>query len=237
MKIRLSELRKLIREELVKPLGNIAFDPQRKDRPERSKEEIEPNTEVEDDILKRIVSHIAGNYSKPDPDIEDVIRQVILSGEYSDMLRPPDEEYVYRGMGVDEPTIKEFLGIQDVSELQKIKWSRDSGKGVMYDTSFLLHPEPSINRPKTPRSMSSWTSDLSIARKFAHPNKEWGGKNGGYAVILYASTSDNLGSFLDLSSIYGISNVGSYSSEKETIGFGSIRISKVEYLGWEHLRL
>lgn len=220
----------MIREELEGPLGKIAFDPQRKDSAGRKRGEIEPNTEIEDDIYKRIMGYVSTNYAKSDPHIDDVLRQVIASGEYSDMIKPPDQSYVYRGMGVDEETMKTFIGAEDLLDVREEPWIMDNMVKI-YDRSFLLNP----GLTNLSRALSSWTTEIEVARRFSFPRSESRGDgSGGFAVVLYASPAENPSAFLDISGMYNLKGVGSFSHEKEVIGIGEIKVSKVEYRGYKY---
>lgn len=184
-----------------KEWGDVAWGDLRNDDVER-----EPSTDDELSALDDLEKHFDDLQKLPASRGHE-IEKLSNEKEYAEILKFPEDQYpiVYRGMGVKVDYLSKILKI-----------TPDNFKiGEVYDVDFIAKPR---------HQSSSWSIDK---RKSAFFAKTFASEGAG--IILYANTSENRGSFiLNPQKIYAVTRLRDYKGEKETIGVGSIKVSKVE---------
>lgn len=213
MKIRLSELRQLIREELEiypdaeappdAPLGQIAFSRERYDVTNTEK-----NTKVENDLFIDIVQHLEDNSPISMEDTKFML-SFIEKGQYKKIFRRPRVAKVYRGMRVSEKWVKDVLRMSPEDQLA------DSGEE---DVSFIFSSRAAV---------SSWTRSQSQAERFSRSELE--NVQEDYTVVLTADAQDPSNSFIDMVGFYMLMGLEDFKDEKEVIGVGKIKVSNISF--------
>lgn len=184
------------------PLGRIAFAPHRL---EKSVPKTEVDTDREHDLYRALERHIDFN-TKLTKDDTDFIKSLMKKGYYQNMFKPPEVERLYRGMNIPARWLRKILGLGPNDPI------RPKGSA---DVSFRYRPRSG--------NATSWTKSKKVSRGF--------GGIGMYSVVFTAFTSDNPNSFLDLNGgIYNVDPFHDMAGEKEIIGMGPIRVSKVEWV-------
>jgi len=180
------------------PLGRIAFAPLRKGKP------FEPNTPIEDELIKDIRDHIEVNGHISDKHAK-LIQSFMANGWYSDVFKY-SQGTVYRGMAVDRGWVKKNLGIDRITKIPT-----EVEKPFVYSGG---------------KYAGSWTASFNMAKRFATEQQEATGEMADYLVVIEADVSDNPEKFLDASEIYGSTDMEEYKSQKEHISFGKIKVKK-----------
>lgn len=229
MKIKLSELRQVIREILAeapsknklkkepapeqapakRPLGNIAFAELRADLYD---DDYEQNTEIEDILQDELMQHFGVN--KPmSPESAELLQNMLAKGWPKDYYKifkaPSNTKIAFRGVRLPPAWFVKNIGSDWKAQFKK-------GKGsVELNTTF-----GSGNKP-----VASWTTDRSVATRFSAVRSD----KKGVGVILHAKVSDNQNKFLDAKPMYkNVPEFSLYDYEAELLGIGDINIYKVE---------
>jgi hypothetical protein len=176
------------------PLGKIAFPGLRSDVP------FEKNTKVESGLQKAISLHIIKN-KMLNAEQGRIIKGLIANNWYTSAFSEPSVQVVYRGMTVPKKYIKGILGRDNVSA--------SGEEDVTWDFKPLAET-------------SSWATSKDAAKRFSHPD-------GNYGLIMTANVSDNPDKFIDLNGLYSFDAYKLYVNEKEVIALGNITISKIEW--------
>ena len=187
-------------------LGRYAFAPVRKDL-----DISEPNTPIEDELYDVLTKHF-DDYQRPSSEKVKMIKSFLINDEYEDVFNEPDVDNVFRGMNVSLDVLEEFS-------------DENIPKNEMIGTiikSFEFKPFDAV---------SSWTTDIEIARAFSGKNIT--GQNR-FAVVLVADVSKNRNCFISgPQGLYKVKGFDDYEEECEVLGFGKI---KVDSLNWECIR-
>jgi hypothetical protein len=198
------QLRYLIREELEAqapadaPFGKFLWPKERK------LDVDEPNTGLENDLLDLLSKHFDDDGAHATQRDVDLIKDVLESGFYSNIIKAPMQDHVYRGMTVSTEWMQ-MMGLTNTPPV----------KGVETSKRFLFQP--------TKGEFSSWSLSIDATRYFAKSYKGW-------AVIMRASVSANPKCFLNCSKLYELERFAELSNEKEVIGLGNIRVNGVAWL-------
>lgn len=197
------KLKKIPPEASAKaPLEKYAFADQRKGEVPR-----EQNSEKEQVLYNALRRHFNDNDPLAAAEV-DMIRTFLKNGQYSKIFKSPKQEYVYRGMSVEEDFLRKAMGLKQGDKLPR-KGSKT--------TSFTY-------TPKTGET-SSWSVSPEAAKKFATKSRV-------YQLMLIAKTKDNKNSFvLGPDGLYSVRGLGDFEYEKETIGLGKIKVYKII---WAH---
>jgi len=193
------------------PFGRIAFSLNRKD-----KVPFEKNTSKEQRIEKVLAFYFIENTSITEEDGE-FLRELLASGLYEKVLKKPSVETVYRGIVVRKDWLADVMRMKE-SDIPIEGTSNSKNK-------FTYKPHPGSYS-------SSWSQTKTVASRFS-------GKNDGSplykvgslcSVVIHAKTSDNENKFLSgPDGLYNVSVFDKYQKEKEVIGLGDIRVSKIEW--------
>lgn len=156
MKIRLGQLRQIIREEL--DFGKVIFAPERGDI-STPVSEREPNTRQEQELYNSLKGWVREKI--PFGHLESTILDAMNDPRYSDFFHPPPlDTPVYRGLhDVDWGIItdKFLTGNHNAEALEKADDAAGSGLGGYVSCDFMTEN----------RGMTSWTRDLEVAKRFA----------------------------------------------------------------------
>lgn len=209
MKIRLSELRRLIREEIEgeapedSPLGRFAFPKYRRGLPP------EPDTPLEVKLFNALEDHVVRN-SKLNAKEAMWIEDLLAKGLYPSVFSPPDSSEVFRGMKVSRQWLAKFLGVAGAAQVPK------SGEREV-DTVF---------KPKNGGG-SSWTMDDAISNRFSTKRSVLK-TPGSVSVTLCAKVADNPNKFVTgPGHLYQLDYIAGFSDEAEVIGLGDINVYKI----------
>lgn len=184
------------------PLGRYAFPGHRKGLPP------EKDTSVEEDLFSAIDDHFFSD-KKLSPKQAAQIQDMLSQGLYPEVFSPPDQEEIYRGMGVSQSWLAKALGV-GVKDIPK-KGNREIGMTF---------------KPKG--GASSWTTSTAVSKKFSTQHE------GMISITLHAMTSENPNKFVACTDhIYKIGTLSKFSNEKEVIGLGDIKVYKIS---WEDSR-
>lgn len=195
----------LLREQnIVKPeappsadMGQYAFAPTRKDTPSPK----EPNTQIEDKILKALRYYIGTNQKTNLNQVAPDLMKLRKLGYYRNVLDPSKYSTVYRFLIVTGETLAEILGVPEITNQEGV-----SGPGV-------LHPREG--------QISGWTVN---PKSFM----SWGTSNE-YVALFIAPVQGNqfFGNPDQMALAAGMD--GEYVREMETIAVGSVHFDKCYY--------
>lgn len=223
MKIRLSELRRLIREAAKEErekkklkgaeapddalLGQVAFSPHRL---EKGIFKGEPNTPAEKALYQAFMDHLHANVPLSG-EAAAMVRSLLGSGNYSKIFQAPSVASVFRGMTVTEDWLRDVLDLPPEEEVPP------SGKA---EVSYVLSP----NRGDA----MSWSRSKQTSSRFAM-TKSGSGSEPDFEVMLIADVGENPGSFLDMSGLYNVDEFNAFRKEREIVSMGDITVSRIEW--------
>jgi hypothetical protein len=189
------------------PLDKYAFADQREDL-----DVEEPNNENEESLYYSLRDHIVSNV-KPDDQEANLLAKILKDDLYSDVFVKPDVSSVFRGMKVKIPYVSSFLSREQIEELNNAQMITLSGHFVYV--------------PRKKSKISSWSKNKESSVPFYSVSFA---DDEHYSVLLYASTKENDGKFLDLQKIYRLDNdMREFSYEREIISVGQIDVNKIEF--------
>ena len=188
-------------------LGTFAFPNVRiaNDRP------YERNTKVEDRIEDELNSHFSGRSSISSKSVS-VLKDLLSQGKYSDIIKTPKVDVVYRGMAVSKKWIQKIVKNAKVLD----------GKKGSISANFTYVPKRGAS--------SSWSKLLKKARDFAQDNIE-DYTNLVYVVVLWAETGGkNANSFLSGDDgLYKLDFAKRFDHEREIVGLEDIKVFKITW--------
>lgn len=191
-----------------KIFGDIAFADQRKNVAPES------NTEIEQEVWEDMKLHTGKNIPIKTRTSR-ALRGVLQRDLYSDVLREPEVEYVYRGLRLNLETLENMLGRALADEEIRSGSSR---------TNFVMSPRATVYSDDTEEGSTSWTVDLNVARKFSEVFSD----SYPYATILVAKVSQNPDQFIiGPDGYYKIKGWDPYTYEKEATALGPVRVYKI----------
>jgi hypothetical protein len=207
---------KQLSEELDQdPLGKYAFPQGRK---LRNSVPYEKNTKLEDELEDAIENHFMASWPFT-KDVANKLSELLVKGLYTDILKRPETNVVYRGMSVSEQWIKRSLELDDDQVPTMIE----------IEKRFTFLPKPMMGS-------SSWTSDFGVARDFSISSIEKSkylshnsthGKIT-HSIVLHAKLSENYNSFLSgEDGLYKLQHAFGFQSEKEILGLNDIKVFKL----------
>lgn len=189
-------------------LGRIAFAPVRKTKP------YEKNTDIEEQLFNALKNHYDSNWKLSSEQCQ-LLQKILANGWYSDIIKEPKDDIVYRGMNVDEKWLRTVLDLNDAEETP--------GEGIE-EIFFTFVPDT-----RRRQAASSWTQDKNTAEYFStyqsamQPDTH-------YKIVLYAKVVDNPNMFVvGENGLYDVEYLGDNSDEHEVIGLGSIKVFKIEW--------
>ena len=190
----------------------------------------EPNTPTESMVFVGLRDFLDkhGVLSTP---VAKAIIGFIRDGKYPEALQIYDKTpTLFRGMNVTEEWLRKRNPLAaDIVDRVASEWSRERKGGYK-----LVPTEPFtfVRKGGAPPFLgkgpltaegegSSWTNDLTTARRFALAG--WSQGEGG--VILDASTADNM--FLDIQPLRAYGDIVTYREENEVIALGEVTVSGI----------
>jgi len=192
-------------------MGRYAFAPRR-----RKHVPSEPNTELENDMYVSLSDHVEINKPMSDTKIGAAgFKNMLKHGWYDGVINEPQTEYVFRGMALSR---NELIGLGvTINQLND-----KNNKAALVKATY---------KPLTTGQSSSWSDTMSSARKFAQER----GVGKPYLVIAVAKIADNHNSFMSgKNGFYNITGLEEFSFEKEVIGLGNIKVSKIY---WQYINV
>ena len=219
MKIRLSELRRLIRNVIAEsgqappnaPLGQYAFPSK------RASENLpdEPDTQLEEELFEKLMMHFQTGKSRSlKPADADMLRGFLEAGHYASVFHPPEVAEVYRGMKFSPENLHE---LENILGLENFNLKAGIGvKGGEKKVDIILSPHGGAGA-------SSWTDDFDTAKDFSFPDDLFT-----HGAVFVAKVSDNPNQLISCpGGLYKLSQIDMYHREKEVIALGDIRVHKV----------
>jgi hypothetical protein len=197
-------------EDPSAPLGRFAFAT---GRAAGARVPWEPNTKDESELLARINAYFAQNINIP-PEAAAELLDLYQQGLYADILRGPDVEIVYRGMGAGSKWLRKLLGLRAKDPIPpngtaEVKATYRSSEGAAI----------------------SWSADRDMAVKFAKQAfKNRGDTGAEYTLLLTARVSDNPKVFLaGPGGLYKLKVPSGYKQESEVLALGPVKLYGVEW--------
>lgn len=205
MKIRLGQLRQIISEELN--FGKYAFAPARSKEGNPKRVPPEENTPIEDAAWNALEDHVTNNVPMK-KQAAAIFQKILKAGVYSDVIKGPTSNYLYRGIRVDEDWLAK-VGIDT--------------KGESSGSQFVDY----IDFPREEGASVSWTESKELAAIFSSVGYGYApGKN--CAVVLVAKSSDNPNIFLKgADGYYDLNPLGLYKVENEATSLGPVKVYKI----------
>lgn len=192
-----------------KPFGNYAFPSSRLTSYAVPEEE---DTDIEHDTDYYLRQHFKQGSELPSF-VVDELQNVLISGEYSDVIKEPNVSTVYRGMWVDGSWIMNLTNSYHLPEKGEFKkqftfkpfknqssWSLEAGSAFMAaETNFYDRP-PEFDEGKT------------------------------YIIILHAQLKQNKNKFISCpDGLYKLKYAAVFDNEREAIGLGEISVSEISW--------
>lgn len=191
---------------------------------EKDKVLEEPDTPEEADALKGLRGHVINNRPMPD-EAAASLEDALASGEYTDVIKEPSYDELYRGMSVPLSWLRTALKIEGDASVKLPRRGEEEG-------SFTFSPRTGAS--------SSWTDNIYVAKNFANwslvreedpDTQELSDEDEDdyYAsVIMVAPKSKNPDAFMaGPGGFYKLATVNRFADEDETIGLGEIKVSKI----------
>jgi hypothetical protein len=171
----------------------------------------EPSTKIEDELFKRIRDHLIDNVSL-DSKSAAFLKDLLKSGYYTNIIKAPKSDAIFRGMGVAESFMKAAM-----PQEKTIKPYGISKKQLKF-------------KPILASKATSWSSEIESAKNFAQTKE-----NMPYAILLKASVDRNHGSLLDMSGFYDVESFENFSNENEVLAIGDVIVDSVAWASQEAL--
>lgn len=197
-------------EDPSSPLGRFAFPDA---RTPGAKVPWEPDTPEETELLDRIDSYFALNRNIPTEDAEKIL-DMYQQGLYSDVLRPPTVEFVYRGMGAGPKWLRKLLNLR-------------AGDPIPPNGTADVSASYRASRG----AATSWTEDRQMAVEFAKnafaDRYDTGAE---YTLVLTARVADNPKVFLSgPGGLYKLKVPSGYKKEREALALDAVKLHSIEW--------
>jgi len=197
-------------EDPSSPLGRFAFPDA---RTPGAKVPWEPDTPEETELLNRIDSYFSLNHNIPPEDAVKLL-DMYQQGLYSDVLRPPTVEFVYRGMGAGPKWLRKLLKLR-------------AGDPIPPNGTADVSATYRASRG----AATSWTEDRQMAVEFAKnafaDRYDTGAE---YTLVLVARVSDNPKVFLSgPDGLYKLKVPSGYKKEREALALDAVKIHSIEW--------
>lgn len=168
----------------------------------------EKDTELEALVYTQLRRHFASTSREGLPqDTAELLAGLVARGQYRDVLHPPPQETLYRGLKVaTEDALSAILGgtVPSVAGGVDLAVRRPVTVGNGYSTS--------------------WSSVKGVTRDFSGAGKR------GWAVTLLADTGDNPYRFLaGPGGLYDVEGLSRWHLERETVGLEPILVRRIEW--------
>lgn len=207
MRLHVRDIKRLIAEELAAqappdaPMGQWAWPNQ------RTLDVDEHDTHEEVELLDAIVKAILDTEKPLQLQQAELLFKCLKNGWYKEVIKEPDVDVVYRGIGVTGEKLESMLGGTITGETGTLK------KSLSY----------------TPIAAgSSWSKRAEVADEFAR-NVGYT-KKPEYSVVFTASTAANRGKMIDFEEFYMLNyETDGNSPEKEVYALGSVMIEGIAW--------
>lgn len=178
---------------------------------------FEQSTKLEEELYDAIKGHFEGDNSITDK-VAQKLMNFLEKGMYSDVLHPPQQQSLYRGLPVDISWLAKILGYKNVKDMP--------AKGVVRK-NFTFKPKRG--------AATSWSHSKTIARDFAGSlDKNYYKQHNRCGLLLHARVEDNPNKFIaGVGGLYKLDSPNEYSQEKETIGLGPIKVFEIQYVRFD----
>ena len=192
------------------PLGRFAWPD---DRVSSAKVPWEPDTKEESALLNSINGYFAYNDNIP-PEAAEKLLSMYQQGLYSDVLKAPTAEFVYRGMGVGSKWLKKLLHL---------------GPDDAIPPDGTSEVEASYKASRG--SAISWSIDRKVALDFARGSfKNRRDTGAEYTLLVTARVSDNPKVFLTCpGGLYNLKVPNGYRKESEVLALDSVKLHSIEW--------
>lgn len=203
-------MKKSLLESQEIDLGNVVFDPHRRDL--SHKRNIEPNTDIEEEIYRVLYEYVSGGLDKKiSPEMIDAIKELMSDDTYNTYFTPVKE-----GMEL-------YRGLMDVPAKKIASWVGVNPEELPKDGSMKYE---GVIRPRGDSNVMSFTKSLRVARDYFNLGMETVDKT--YSVIFTAESSDNPMTFLDFSGgIYKTIPMDNLYYEQEVLALGPVKLSNI----------
>lgn len=173
----------------------------------------EPDTKEESALLDRIDAYFSLNHNIPPEDAEKLL-SMYQQGLYSDVLKGPDAEFVYRGMGVGSNWLRKLLRLGPEDPIPP------NGTAEV-DASYRASRGAAI----------SWSMDKEVALDFARGSfKNRRDTGAEYTLLVTAKVSDNPKVFLTgPGGLYKLKVPSGYKKESEVLALDSVKLHSIEW--------
>jgi hypothetical protein len=168
---------------------------------------FEESNDEEDYVYYSLYKHFVNN-DPFDDHISGILSTILSQKKYPDIIQEY-QKTIYRGMTVETSFLKNIVGItkKDLDDLDNI------------EKSFVFKPKS--------KGSSSWSESKAEARNFALKNKNLVLEDS-VNIVLVANHEDNKNKFLKCTNtLYKFFHFEDYEEEKEVIGLGDIKVSKI----------
>ncbi len=195
------------------PLGRYAFAGA---RVPSASVPFEEDTDVEAELLNALIDHFALSRPMSEENAE-LLRSLLKRKMYSDIIKPPDSKFLYRGVRSTVEFIERLTGMSGLDVVDRL---------IDEKQTFIEFDASNVKpwRAKDGSSFS-WTSDVGVAKDFAHGP----GTKELWPIVAVAKSSENEGTFLSgRDGLYKIAAIGrTFSGESEAVALGPVKLSKI----------
>ena len=180
---------------------------------------FEKSTKIENKLLSAIEGHFGGQNSITD-DVAQKLMDILEKGMYSDVIHPPAQNLLYRGLVVDITWLARILGYKTLKSMPQ--------SGIV-KKNFTF-------KPKT-GSATSWSHSKSVARGFAGDlEKNYYERYNRAGIMMFARPDDNPNKFVaGPDGLYKLDEPSEYTHEKETVGLGPIKVFQIQYVRFDKI--
>ena len=182
-----------------RPLDDYAFGDAR-----IGKVPSEKDNEKERILYKALRRHFSDNIPLSKSEAEEITK-ILDNDAYSKIFHKPKTTWLFRGQGASERWLRKAL---------KIKEGEPLPKTGSKSAAFTYTPRGDV-------AGSSWSVSTKTATNFKGEDDE-------YNIVMQASNARNPNKFVaGPDGLYDVPGLDDYGSEKESIGLGPIKVSKV----------
>jgi hypothetical protein len=182
------------------PMGKIAWPKQNFSK--RHLDSWETDTKIEKTIMVELERHFTGHLGAISPFVVKQLRGFLENDLYSNVIKRPASKKIYRGMMLNKIMVKKLFGKN---------FDFKNSKKQTIRTPFKYIPL---------RLVSSWTTDLSVAKSFAEEDTD------PYGIILTADVDKNPW-LVDCKVLYNYMFAANFVDERETIALGTVIVDSV----------
>lgn len=197
------------------PLGRFAFANNRMASAAVPKE---PDELLERGLFAAIAAHFDENQPLG-PEIAKQLRAFLADGMYSDVIKEPDAEEVFRGVNSGPNWIRKILRVPPGTPIEA------EGEA---DVSF------TYSNPKDRSAVMSWaTKEAAAMRFFKSSGSDVEDRDAElYTLLLTARVGDNPATFISgPDGLYKLKGPNDYKNEAEALALGPVKVTHVKWRG------